>query len=187
MNQKQKLLELIDQYAEARHIQGHSTYNIKTAAARREVEDELERALSGVGKTVAWALKVGEELHSVSRFELRATSIPQNAVVIPLTSNQLGPVDPDIAKKSASNTWNHFGEILPTLKKISRGEWFWGNNSRCKYVEIRLDTRDGGCILYDRDRVRISPEQFAHQIEPVSGFPAWKNVQLETGSEGEKR
>ena len=39
MNQKQKLLELIDQYAEARHIQGHSTYNIKTAAARREVED----------------------------------------------------------------------------------------------------------------------------------------------------
>ena len=46
MNQKQKLLELIDQYAEARHIQGHSTYNIKTAAARREVEDELERAPS---------------------------------------------------------------------------------------------------------------------------------------------
>ena len=97
MNQKQKLLELIDQYAEARHIQGHSTYNIKTAAARREVEDELERALSGVGETVAWALKVGEELHSVSRFEPRATSIPQNAVVIPLTSNQLGPVDSNIA------------------------------------------------------------------------------------------
>ena len=38
MNQKQKLLELIDQYAEARHIQGHGAYNIKTAADRR-VED----------------------------------------------------------------------------------------------------------------------------------------------------
>ena len=36
MNQKQKLLELIDQYAEARHIQGHSTYNIKTAAAPQQ-------------------------------------------------------------------------------------------------------------------------------------------------------
>lgn len=66
MNHKQKLLELIDQYAEARHIQGHSTYNIKTAAARREVEDELERALSGVGETVAWAIKVGEELDSAA-------------------------------------------------------------------------------------------------------------------------
>lgn len=44
MNQKQKLLELIDQYAEARHIQGHSTYNIKTAAARQAVIE----ALSGV-------------------------------------------------------------------------------------------------------------------------------------------
>ena len=49
MNQKQKLLELIDQYAEARHIQGHSTYNIKTAAARQAVIE----ALSGVALSAA--------------------------------------------------------------------------------------------------------------------------------------
>lgn len=73
-----------------------------------------------------------------------------------------GPSD-DVRKKIESNTWDHFGDILPTLKAISRGEWYWGANSRCKYIEIRLDTRDGGCILYDRDRVRISPEQFAFQ------------------------
>ncbi len=70
---------------------------------------------------------------------------------------------PDVAAKMQSNTWDHFGDILPTLKAISRGDWYWGANSRCKYIEIRLDTRDGGCILYDRERVRISPEQFAHQ------------------------
>lgn len=69
----------------------------------------------------------------------------------------------DVRKKIVTNTWDHFGDILPTLKAISRGEWYWGANSRCKYIEIRLDTRDGGCILYDRDRVRISPEQFAFQ------------------------
>ncbi|MGX5662196.1 hypothetical protein [Diaphorobacter nitroreducens] len=69
----------------------------------------------------------------------------------------------DVRKKIETNTWDHFGDILPTLKAISRGEWYWGANSRCKYIEIRLDTRDGGCILYDRDRVRISPEQFAFQ------------------------
>lgn len=73
-----------------------------------------------------------------------------------------GPSE-DVRKKIETNTWDHFGDILPTLKAISRGEWYWGANSRCKYIEIRLDTRDGGCILYDRDRVRISPEQFAFQ------------------------
>lgn len=69
----------------------------------------------------------------------------------------------DVRKKIQSNTWDHFGAILPTLKAISRGDWYWGANSRCKYIEIRLDTRDGGGLIYDRERVRISPEQFAHQ------------------------
>lgn len=77
----------------------------------------------------------------------------------------------DVQKKIQSNTWDHFGAILPTLKAISRGDWYWGANSRCKYIEIRLDTRDGGCILYDRERVRISPEQFAHQSHPVRMEP----------------
>ncbi len=73
-----------------------------------------------------------------------------------------GPT-PDVQTKIDSNTWDHFGDILPTLKTISHGDWYWGANSRCKYIEIRIDTRDGGCILYDRNRVRISPEQFAFQ------------------------
>lgn len=79
----------------------------------------------------------------------------------------------DVQKKIQSNTWDHFGDILPTLKAISRGEWYWGMNSRCKYIELRIDTRDGGCILYDRDRVRISPEQFAFQAGNAGKMDAW--------------
>jgi hypothetical protein len=77
-------------------------------------------------------------------------------------SAEAEPTD-DVKQKIASNQWDHFGDLLPTLKAISRGDWYWGANSRCKYIEIRLDTRDGGCLLFDRERVRISPEQFAHQ------------------------
>ena len=59
MNQMQKLLELIDQYAEARRIQGHSNYSFNTAAARREVEDELER--------VSLSANAGEPRNAIDR------------------------------------------------------------------------------------------------------------------------
>lgn len=145
MNQKQKLLELIDQYAEARHIQGHSTYNIKTAAARREVEDELERALSGVGETVAWALKVGEELHSVSRFEPRATSIPQNAVVIPLTSNQLGV---KAAAKMRESTSFPTGLFIGVLFMTCFAAWVRGQRKRRmrQQATAHREVRAGGSV-----------------------------------------
>ena len=79
----------------------------------------------------------------------------------------------DVQAKIGRNEWDHFGGILPTLKAISRGDWYWGANSRCKYIEIRLDTRDGGCILYDRERVRISPAQFAYQAHGVGKMEPW--------------
>lgn len=79
----------------------------------------------------------------------------------------------DVVEKMISNTWDHFGDILPTLKAISRGDWYWGANQRCKYIEIRIDTRDGGCLLFDSKRVRISPEQFAHQSHQVGKMDPW--------------
>ncbi len=79
----------------------------------------------------------------------------------------------DVQAKIGSNTWDHFGDILPTLKAISRGDWYWGANTRCKYIEIRIDTRDGGCILYDSKRVRISPQQFAHQSHDLGKMDPW--------------
>lgn len=102
-----------------------------------------------------------------------------------LSANAGEPTE-DVKQKIASNTWDHFGDILPTLKAISRGEWYWGANSRCKYIEIRLDTRDGGCLLYDRERVRISPEQFAHQHHRVrmEPWPAYSGFTHPSPPEG---
>ena len=41
------LMDLVDDYAEARHTQGHSTYNAKTAAARQRVVDYIESLGAG--------------------------------------------------------------------------------------------------------------------------------------------
>ena len=79
----------------------------------------------------------------------------------------------DVVEKMISNTWDHFGDVLPTLKAISRGDWYWGANQRCKYIEIRIDTRDGGCFLFDSKGVRISPEQFAHQSHQMGKMDPW--------------
>lgn len=136
--EREALMDLIDAYAEARHVGGCHTYNAKTAEARAKVVASL-------------AASAGSE-----------------------------PVAPseDVQKKIQSNTWDHFGSILPTLKAISRGDWYWGANSRCKYIEIRLDTRDGGCLLFDRERVRISPEQFAHQSYGGVKMEPWPATDL---------
>lgn len=43
--------------------------------------------------------------------------------------------------------------------------WKWSDNPgwRAKYVNIRIDMRDGGFILEDRDGKRISLEQIKRQ------------------------
>ena len=112
--------------------------------------------------------KVREALDALDTLEAQLEAIGAGGVSGPLMgrasiSANAGEPTEDVKQKIASNTWDHFGDILPTLKAISRGDWCWGANTRCKYIEIRIDTRDGGCILYDSKRVRISPEQFAHQ------------------------
>ena len=42
MANKNEVMVLVDDYAEARHRKGHSTYNVETAAARKAVEDALK-------------------------------------------------------------------------------------------------------------------------------------------------
>lgn len=71
----------------------------------------------------------------------------------------------------SSRRWDHIKDVLVTLKAMSKGEWGWSANSRCKYIEIRIDTRSGHCILYDRDRIRITPEQLAFQGFRAPGRP----------------
>lgn len=41
--------------------------------------------------------------------------------------------------------------------------WCWPRNADCKYVDIRIDMRDGHFILLDRHLKRISVEQLLRQ------------------------
>lgn len=70
----------------------------------------------------------------------------------------------DLQEKIETNTWDHVGSVLPVLDAASKGEWSWLNNFKCKYLEIRIDMRDGGCIIRDRNGNRINPEDLAHQL-----------------------
>ena len=52
---------------------------------------------------------------------------------------------------------------LVALKKMREGQWHWYANSKCKYVELRVDMRTGSCIIKDREGNRIDPKELAIQ------------------------
>lgn len=67
---------------------------------------------------------------------------------------------------------NHWIPLEQVLEAI-RGDWMWIRNSRCKYVDIRVDTRSMHCVIYDRDRVRITLDELRYQYSsaPQPGEP----------------
>lgn len=82
---------------------------------------------------------------------------------------------PAVAAKIAANQWDNINDVMPTIRAARAGKWAWFSNMRCKYIELRIDMRDGGCILRDRDRVRIDPSEFAHQSFEVENEP-WQTA-----------
>ena len=62
------------------------------------------------------------------------------------------------------NSWDNIvdiGKAVTTALKDK--EWSWAKNTRCKYVSIRIDMRNGGAILVSRGGERISIEQLQYQ------------------------
>ncbi|MBX3653248.1 MAG: hypothetical protein KF686_03625 [Ramlibacter sp.] len=59
--------------------------------------------------------------------------------------------------------WDHINDVISVLALASAGRWHWGENMDCKYVEVRIDMRDGGCIIKDRHGTRITPAALAKQ------------------------
>jgi hypothetical protein len=88
--------------------------------------------------------------------------------------------------KQDHDKWDNIKDIFPLLEIIRKkksafdmDKWTWLKNSRCKYIEIRIDTRDGGCIIRDRDGNRISPKQLMYQYsennpDPIKDEEAYK-------------
>jgi hypothetical protein len=70
-----------------------------------------------------------------------------------------------VEEKQTLNEWDHVQSFINVLQQMRDGRWTWLRNSRCKYVELRVDMRSGHCIIRDRDGKRINPEDLAFQID----------------------
>ena len=70
----------------------------------------------------------------------------------------------DLEQKEATNTWDSIDDFIAVLEQMRAGKWQWYANSKCKYVELRVDMRDGGCLIKDRNGNRIDPKDLAWQV-----------------------
>lgn len=57
--------------------------------------------------------------------------------------------------------WVPLSEVLAVLNDP---RWSWHRNSPCKYVELRIDTRDMRCRIGDRDGNPITLRALSRQM-----------------------
>ena len=69
------------------------------------------------------------------------------------------------SQKIEQNIWDSLEPVIETIALAKIGKWVWYKNSRCKYIEVRIDMRDFKCIIRDRHSVRISPVDMVRQID----------------------
>jgi len=77
------------------------------------------------------------------------------------------------------NSWDHIDSFLDVYKRMKEGKWDWFRNSECKYVELRIDMRDGGCIIRNGEGKRINPEELAWQYSNLTPDPPKYGVQFD--------
>lgn len=96
-------------------------------------------------------------------------------------------VNPNLTakEKSEMNSWDHIDSFLEVYKRMKEGEWDWFKNFECKYVELRIDMRDGGCIIYNGERKRINPEALAWQYSEETPEPPKYGVQFDRNPDKE--
>jgi len=75
----------------------------------------------------------------------------------------------ELLEKEKNNIWDDIREVFPAIQKAlslrKEYKWSWIRNSRCKYISVRIDMRDGACILMDRNGNRILVKDLLFQHE----------------------
>jgi hypothetical protein len=69
----------------------------------------------------------------------------------------------NLNEKIAANQWDHVDDVIRILQLARSGKWSWCENTNFKYINVRIDTRDGGCILMDRNGKRADISDFEKQ------------------------
>ena len=80
--------------------------------------------------------------------EMMHTDKDGNVLQVPASFDQNG---------IAENPW--YGDSARFVAEIQRRPHRWLAKSKTKYLDIRIDTRDGGFVVKDRDGNRISPNE----------------------------
>ena len=62
------------------------------------------------------------------------------------------------------NTWVSINKVLDVINKVKTREWMWIKNSKCKYVNLRIDMRDGHCLIFDGDNNHIELKDLEFQM-----------------------
>ena len=100
----------------------------------------------------------------------------------PRSSDQLSAGDLTLKQKQAANVWDHIDDVLPVIELARAGKWHWCENFECKYIELRIDMRDGGCLIKDRNGNRINPADLAKQTDGHMHGDAWPTERLPLGA-----
>ncbi|HYE39909.1 MAG TPA: hypothetical protein VEB23_08250 [Ramlibacter sp.] len=91
-----------------------------------------------------------------------------------------------VEQKRVANVWDHIDDVLPVIEAARAGKWTPYENMACKYIELRIDMRDGGCIIKNAKGERINPsdlrrQPYGHGFEPwPKGRPPLATWQRET-------
>ena len=58
--------------------------------------------------------------------------------------------------------WVPLDDVLAIIRDT---RWSWVRNNPCKYIDLRVDTRDGRCLIYDRDSRAINLHDLSRQLD----------------------
>ena len=75
--------------------------------------------------------------------------------------------------RSNHNLWDQLSDVQAVLDDQ---EWTWARNTACKYLNVRIDMRDGGCLIEaasarDTKPRRINPKQLRWQYSKETPDP----------------
>lgn len=101
--------------------------------------------------------------------EWKAEKRPFLAERKPIEGIDYPPSSEEFNEAVKNNSWHSGATLLTTVgevcKLIESKEWSWVRNMDSKYVDIRIDMRDGGFVITNRDGKRINLEQIKWQFD----------------------
>jgi len=77
----------------------------------------------------------------------------------------LGKYVPTIDFLKEKNIWNHLDDFMEVYNLMKKGKWHWWRAVNCKYIDLRIDMRSGGCLIRDDSGERILPSELRHQCD----------------------